>query len=147
MSSEITTNRTRRYITTPKQAIDHLSIRLTGKDLEALRVLAREIEMMNHKDKKHHWLFAKLFLSVFENVLLRSESSLYALDSIRFALNKPMEDHFKAIHSDFETLKNVRAFESEDLESVTKESIQMEDLKKVLIEKINISLNDEKNYG
>lgn len=157
-----------KYISTPKQAIEHLAGSVkTGKDIAALKILAKEIEMMHHKDKAQHWLYAKLFLSIFNGTLQSSGTSKAGMDVIRFALQIPMEDHFKSIKNSFDTIRDLNAFKAEGvdlshprnesdkitpdqakslLNKISGPSIEVNEVKDILIEKINITLNNEINY-
>ena len=118
-----------KFITTPTDAIKHLnSIAKTKKDIAALKVLAETLTMVEHKDKEAHWLFGKLWLYMFERNLIEYKSSEGAIDSIRIALERPMETNFKLIADVYDN----RLTES--------------DVRNKLSEKINLMLNDKKLY-
>ena len=117
------------YITTPTDAIKHLKgIVKTKRDFAALRVIAETLSMTEHKDKEAHWLFGKLWLYMFERNLIEYQSSQGAIDSIRLALERPMETNFKLISDVYDN------------------KISEVDVRKELSEKINLMLNDPKFY-
>ena len=118
-----------KYITTPADAIMHLkSIARTKRDFAALKVIAETLTMTEDKDKDAHWLFGKLWLYVFERNLIEYKSSQGAIDSIRVALERPMNTNFDLISDVFDN------------------KTDKVKLKQTLVEKINLMLNDKKLY-
>ena len=155
-----------KYITTPKHAIQHLNRSLEGKDLEALKVLAQQIDMMNHQDKEQHWLFAKLCIAVVCLVLDKKGNLFIALDKLRTYLQKPQDDLYIDLQGLIDDTRDSNAFESEGeimdhlnpskIESAKKPSLskkvkdhemEIDELKEIMIKIINTHLNDGKNYG
>ncbi len=119
-----------KFITTPKQAFEELvPLAKTKRQLAALQVLDKHIEMQDHKDKEAHWLFGKLWLYVFEKNLIHYKSSDGAMNSLRIALNEPMDNYFKLISDTFD------------------HDISEDEVRVKLAEKINLFLNDEKMYN
>lgn len=118
-----------KFITTPKQAFMELEpLAQSKKAKAALKVLATTLDMMEHQDKKAHWLFGKLWLYMFERNLIEYKSSQGAIDSIRMALERPMDVNFKLIAD------------------VYGGKIPPEEIRTKLAEKINLMLNDPKLY-
>lgn len=118
-----------KYISTPADALMHLkSIVRSKRDLAALKVIAETLSMTEDKDKEAHWLFGKLWLYMFERNLIEYKSSQGSIDSIRIALERPMDANFKLISDVFDN------------------KISEEDVRKQLSEKINLMLNDRKLY-
>ena len=119
-----------KYITTPAQAIKELRLVAKNKrQIQALKVLAEHIEMGEHKDKEAHWLFGKLFLYMFDKNLIHYKSSQGAIDSIRMALEQPMEHYFKMIADVYEN------------------KVSEVEVRLTLAQKINLFLNDKKMYN
>jgi len=119
-----------KFITTPEQAFTELApLAKTKRQIAALKLLGNHIEMGENKDKEAHWLFGKLFLYVFEKNLIHYKSSKGAMDSILFALRRPMKNYWLLI-------QDVYDFEVTEAEVRTK-----------LAEKINLCLNDKKLYN
>ena len=91
------------YIASPADALKHLKgTAKTKQDIRALKIIAETLDMMEHKDKDAHWLFGKLWLYMFERNLIEYKSSQGAIDSIRLALERPMETNFKLISDVFD---------------------------------------------
>ena len=119
----------KKWITTPKDAIVELTEAVsTPKQKAALKILAETIDMMEHQDKEAHWLFGKLWLYMFERNLIEYQSSQGAMDSIRIALERPMDTNFKLISDVFEG------------------KVPPEEVRLTLSDKINLMLNDKKFY-
>jgi hypothetical protein len=120
----------KKYITTPEDAIKELAPILSNKrQVEALKVLAEHIEMSRHQDKEAHWLFGKLFLYIFDKNMIHYKSSQGAIDSIRMALEKPMDSYFKLIADVYDN------------------QVDTDFVRSQLAEKINLMLNDKKFYN
>ena len=118
----------KKYITTPEQALKELAIGATPRQKRALKVLVDHINMGQDKDKEAHWLFGKLWLYIFDKNLIHYKSSQAAVDSIRMALEKPMEHYFKL------------------LADVYDNKVDPVEVRLNLADKINLMLNDKKFY-
>ncbi len=119
-----------KFITTPKQAFEELvPLAKNKRQLAALQVLDKHIEMSDNKDKEAHWLFGKLFLYIFEKNLIHYKSSKGAMDSLRIALSEPMDNYFTLISDVYDN------------------KIDKDEVRSTLADKINLLLNDEKMYN
>ena len=152
-----------KYITTSKQALQHLVKTLKGKDLWALKVLARDIDMMHYKDKDQHWLLAKLYVAVLCSEIEKTGSYTKAIDTVDIYVKRPWENHLIILQGRIDAYTNCKVRDSADevmdhsklepgkIPSLEKKipphAIELDDLKERMIKKINIALNDEKNYG
>lgn len=120
----------KKYISTPEDAMRELApLCTTLRQKAAFKILAEHLDMMEDKDKEAHWLFGKLWLYMFERNLIEFESSQGAIDSIRLALERPMETNFKLITDVYDF-------------KITPEEVRVK-----LAEKINLMLNDKKLYS
>jgi hypothetical protein len=118
------------YINTPTDAVFELARAYKSpKDKYCFKLIAEGIEMQRIKDQQDHWLFGKLWLYMFERNLIEYKSSQGAIDSIRIALERPMETNWDMILDVFDNKTDKAA------------------LRKVIAEKINTMLNDEKLYS
>ena len=118
------------YINTPTDAVMELymSRSRSPKDEYCFKLIEEGIEFQRIKDQQEHWLFGKLWLYMFERNLIEYKSSQGAIDSIRIALERPMDSVFELIVDVFDHKTN------------------KDDVRKVLADKINDMLNDEKLY-
>lgn len=119
-----------KFITTPKEAFaELLPLAKTKRQLAALQVLDKHIEMQDHKDKEAHWLFGKLFLYMFEKNLIHYQSSEGAMNSLRIALKTPLDHYFELISDVYD-------------HKINKDEVRVN-----LAEKINLFLNDKNYYN
>lgn len=143
---------TKKYITTPEDALRHLnSISKTYKDRRALTVLAKYIDMQNDQDKAQNWLFAKLWLYIFDRNLVAFKNGNAALQSIKSALEMSMDFYFDQINMSVQHFTEYNEIdkltEEGEIGKATEKILSLtNNSRDMLIDKINLMLNDKNFY-
>ena len=85
-------------------------------DFEALNGFIKYVNDEQERKVANNHLFAKLFISVFKNDLIKSEGNYqYIIDSLRMAIALPLKDHYNELFEEMNSIELVKFAESKGI--------------------------------
>jgi hypothetical protein len=85
-------------------------------DIEALNNIIKYVNSEKERELNNNHLFAKLFLSDFQNDFIKNEGNYqYNIDSLRIILKKPLESHYEDVFNEMNEIEYVKFAKSKGL--------------------------------
>tara|TARA_R110002095_G_scaffold193603_1_gene171854 strand:+ start:3267 stop:3797 length:531 start_codon:yes stop_codon:yes gene_type:complete len=89
---------------------------VNSKDFEALNGIIKYANDEQERKVANNHLFAKLFISVFKNDLIKSDGNYqYIIDSLRMAISLPLKDHYNELFEEMNSIELVKFAESKGI--------------------------------